>query len=613
MGLLAPVLAAAATPSPFDDFWYQPRYQGPGLQTYVSPDLAMTIPAVYACVGVIAEDIAKVPLSMYEDLGDQGNRPARNHPLQDVLHDQPNDWQTSIEFREMMTAFALLRGKGIAEIKPGPRGPVDQLVPLHPDLIHEERGKGSTGPRFVYRDPMLDGDERVLLYDEVFVVRGRYGRSVLDYARRSFASILAQMELERTFNENGAKHQGVITHPKQLQDPARTAIRAALDQYAVGGPRAGRPLLLEDGMTWHDVSIAPRDAEFLAQRQFGVDEVCRWFRVPPHKIANLDRSTNNNIEKQSTEYVTDTLLAWAERWEQAILRDLVLAKGRFYAKLLLDGLLRGDIASRFTAYAVAIQWGFMTRNEVREREDLNPIDGLDEPLTPTNMGTSGPQPNPNGSQAELPRIDTDAAAMGHLRLLAADAASRIARKEHAALARLAERASGDPRAWREGVVEFFAEHGQFVASVLKVPEDAALAYARRTRDTLLAGDMDLEDWIPDHVEALTALAFEEHSEGMAAPPVPRPTPIHLELHQAPITVSPAPVTIAEGAVHAPITFAEGAIRSDVHAPVTIAEGAVAVSTPDVNVTIPPARPVAREVERDADNRIVRVREVPLDG
>lgn len=496
MGALGRVMAGDVsipfTPSTYDQALTSSKWMA-GID--VTPDVAMTIDAVYACTTVISESIATAPLHMYETLGEDGKRPAPDHPLEEKLHDEPNDYQTAIEFREMMTAFALLRGKGVAEVLPGPSGPVDQVRPLHPDLIVEEVTQ-SGRRRFRYNDPILHR-ERILLPDEVFVVRGRFGRSVLSYARENFALQISMRRYASGLYEHGARFQGVVQHPKTLSDKARQAIRRALDEYRSGGEREGRPLLLEEGMEWQSISLTNRDAEFLATRKFDVATTARWFRVPLHKIQDLDRSTNNNIEHQAIEWVTDGLVPWAERWEQAIRRDLIIDQVRYFAEHNMDGLLRGDIETRYKAYALGRQWGWLSVNDIRRLENKNPIEGGDVYLEPLNM-----------TSAEGERLAYTAPisvqAKGYLRAMVRDQAARAVRKEEASLAKLAQQTGGSGDAYRDGVVAFYREHADFVAKVLRISDEAAAAYAStRCRQTLDGGDPDDEP-----VTQLTNLAIE---------------------------------------------------------------------------------------------------------
>jgi HK97 family phage portal protein len=493
-----------------DPFFH--RHGAGGIVPHVSPDRAMAIPAVYACTTVVSEDIAKVPLQMFQQ-GENSKDIARNHPIYDLLHDQPNDYQTAIEFREMMTAFALNRDVGgVAEIIPGPRGPVDQLIPLHPDLLtRETRRVGQAGAKiiYVYSDPIRG--TRELTSDEVFVLRGRFGRSVLSYARESFALQLAMQRFASQAYTRGPRHTGVISRPKEAPkwtENARSNFREAIDEYMGEGERAGRPMLLEDGMTWASAGITMRDAEFLATMQHGVADVCRFYRVPQHKVQELLRSTNNNIEQQSIDYVTDSLVAWAVRWEQAIRRDLIIAKKTYFAEHNLDGLLRGDSKTRSEAYSLAIMWGWMTRAEVRQRENLNPIAGLEEPLTPGNMivGADGVPRTMPGSSASMP---SSPAVVSHLRLFVRDAASRVVRKETASLTKLAERTGGTGDEWRTGVRALYVEHAEFVSRLLRIPDASAERYCQRRAEHFVEmGPFGLDDFETATVEMLTAGTLE---------------------------------------------------------------------------------------------------------
>ena len=498
MGLLAPALRAQGTSrAAWDDYWYEPRSRASAAGLTVTPESALTFSTVYACTVVVSEDIAKVPLNMFEDVGEEGHRPASRHPLQQKLHDQPNGFQSALEWREMVTAWALLRGRCVNEIRRGPRPLLDdEYVPLHPDLVKERRVRGGQ-PHYVYRDPLLGFSERILEDDQVFVLRGRFGRGVLDFAADSIGLALAQERHTAQLFSRGANFGGAILRDKAWNDEERGNFRTALNEYTVTGQFSGRPLLLEDGMTWQTISLTSQQAELIDARRFSNIAACQWFRVPPHKIFELERATFSNIEKLDVNYVTDSLLAWAERWEQAIWRDLIIVKGRYFAEHNLDGLMRGDITARSAAYALAIQWGWMTRNEVRAKENLNPIAGGDRAERPLNM-------EPIRAAGEL------VAVRGRLRLHASSAASRVLRREIAEVAKLVERTSGDGPAWREALDGLYSRHAETVAAALHITDDAAARYAAGQRDELLArGPAAMETWLIERLPMLTSLAMEQ--------------------------------------------------------------------------------------------------------
>lgn len=490
MQALGRVLASGTSPAPFDDYWFTSR--GTELDgMVVTTETAMTIPAFYAGTTAISEDMAKVAFGVYEDLGPSGNRPAPNHPVHRIIHTRPNEHQTAFELREMLVAFAILRGLGIAEIRPGARGAVGSLVPLHPDLVTEETTNSGTR-RYRYRDPLRGGSDRILLSDEVWVVPGRFRRSIISFAMSQAVLDVGMERSARFLFSRGSRHQGVLTHPKTLSPDARINLKAKLNEYEIGGPRAGRPMLLEEGMTWTSVSLTSQEAEFLESRRFNLSQWARFFRIPAHKLQDLTRSTNNNIEEQGIDYVTDGLLGWTARIEQSA--DMALLADPYFSKLNLAWLMRGNLQARYTAYALGVQWGWVTRNEVRRLEDMNPIDGLDAPLTPLNMTTGGR------------RAGDPQAVTGYLKLLASDAAARVVRRETAAITKLVERGSGP-----DDVAAFYDTHTAHVAQALHIPEHAARAYTDH-QQLLLArgGDTAMSDWLTARVEALTDLAIEYH-------------------------------------------------------------------------------------------------------
>jgi HK97 family phage portal protein len=492
MTALGRVLALNDTVTPFTSDTWNDQYSAyrnriPGWD--IDSDMAMKLAAVYACTVVICETLGTLPLNIYERLADDARRLSGTHPLQELLHDQPNRYQTAVDFREMMTAMAIFRGVAIAEIVPGVRGPVDQLIPLHPDCLRRE--VSASGVRYRYWDPKLKR-ERILLEGDLFRINGRFGKSVLDYARQSFALDLSlQGHASYTF-EHAARPTGALSHPKTLSPAARANIRDELDQYAAGGDKAGKPLLLEEGMTWETIGLSNSDSEFLAMINFGVSQASRWFRVPPHKIYAMERQTNNNISQLAVDYVTDSILPWGIRWEQAIRRDLIIAKGRFFAEHLVDGLLRGDTKTRYAAYAIGRQWGWLSTNDIRRKENMNPVPGGDDDyLVPANI-TGRPTTAIPGTSA-------------YLRTLVKDAAARVVRKETAALEKLA--AKNGERA--DLVNAFYDDHARFVQDVLRIPAGDAKAYAERRALAAITGtddeapEAELVELALDHSKLLT--------------------------------------------------------------------------------------------------------------
>jgi HK97 family phage portal protein len=595
MGDVARMLAGTTT-IPFSPLTYDAAFPTTVGAVTVSPDSSMAIPAVYACTTVISEDVSTVPLEMFERVND-GKRLAAEHELHELLHDQPNAYQTAAEFREMLTAFALLRGRGIAEKIVGQRSRLRELKPLHPDLVRPEITTDGV-LRYRYQDP-IKRRERILLTTDVLVVRGRFGRSVLDYARETFAVQLLLQRHASTMYSRGAKPSSALTAPKTLTDNARRNLRQALDEYASGGKNEGRPLLLEEGMSWQSITLSMKDAEFVAFNQLGVAQVARFFRVSLHKIQELSRSTNNNIEQQALEHATDTIRPWAERWEQCIRRDLIVNQRRFLAEHNLEGLLKGDIETRYASYAQGRQWGWLSTNDIRRRENLNPIEGGDDDyLTPLNMTTKDGETR---FERRTPQ------AIAYLRVMVRDAAGRAVRKEGASLTKLAEKTGSQGEEWRAGVEAFYREHGEFVAKLMRIPDEVAEGYAQgRCLQTLEAG---LE---PDETEAIRALTdlSLQRSDALQLTAGERPQPPTVNVtthnHAAPVTVQPPALSLEPGAVqvdvHSPVSIDEGAVSLSVATPpVVIEKGAV-----DVHVEQPKAAGRRRRVTYDDQNRITEV-------
>lgn len=366
-----------------------------GLQ--VNEKTAMQISAFFAGVRSIAEDIGKLDFDTFSRTGAAGSREEAREivsPLDDAvamaLAVEPNPWQSAQDFRQMLTAHALMRGNGFAKIV-RVRGEFRELIPMHPAHVTISVNKRTMLPEYIWT-PVVDGttvgSER-LKHTDVFHLRGLStdgwrGLSVLEAARQSLAAARGADRYAARFWGGGARPDGVLQHPGRLNRQVQKRLKEQIEEDT-GGENARGTLVLEEGMTWQQVGISNDDAQFLQSRQFTVIEVARWLRMPPHKLFALERSTFNNIEHQSIEYVGDTLHAWAVRWQLEARRKLFGVRSDRFAEIRLDSLLRGDTATRFDAYNKAIMGGWMTRNEARRRENLNPEDGLDEFLVPANV------------------------------------------------------------------------------------------------------------------------------------------------------------------------------------------------------------------------------------
>jgi len=522
--------------NPFDDRYYE-RLEpgGPALAgVLVTPDAALRVSTVWGCVRLISESMATLPLFVYQKRGDGGRDRADNHPLAYLLRHAPNDWQTAFEFVEQMTMHVLLRGNAYAEIRPGARGLVDQLVPLHPDVVTVEK-LASGRLRYQVADQGPGQQPRTLLDGEVFHLRGLSldgvsGVSVITYARESIGLALATERHGATFFSQNATPPLVIEHPGRMGDKALQNLKQSwLDTYA-GWQNAHKPGILEEGAKAHILGLTNEDAQFLQTREFQVVDIARWFRVPLHMIQETSKSTSwgTGIEQLSLAFVQFTLLPWVRRWEQAISRDLILASERYYAAFNVNALARGDQKSRYEAYQIGLQNSILCPDDVRAFEDMNPLpDGqgqtfwmpanimpvervLQEPAEPAGE-TNAPE-KPDGSQNGNDEAESfqNGNAAEHYRLLLQEAAARILRKEQAALARAARRATNDGE-WRAAVAEFYADHEQFVSQVLRIAAQTATQYAGHR--ALLAYDegpaWPEQDAFSDDVGLLVQLALAD--------------------------------------------------------------------------------------------------------
>jgi HK97 family phage portal protein len=391
MGWLARLgTVAAARPSDDDDYWYTERGSMTLAGVPMSPEGAVRIAAVYRAVMVVANAFASLPCHIYRQTGNR-KEIASDHPIYDLLHAQPNAWQTAFEWRRMGASHILLRGNFYNRIIPGKRGFCDQLVPMRPDRVRVEQL--DTG-RLLYHWTPQRGPTKTLTQDEVFHIRGWsedgvVGLGVVDLARETLGNATAAAHMAGRFWRNNAMPGAILEYPGKLNDEAKKNIAAGFSKRTAG-ENAGKTVVLDEGLKYHGVTLSLEAMQFLESRAFEVTEIARWFGVPPHKIADLSRATFSNIEHQAMEFVQDAIVPMAVAWEQAIFRDLILDP-RCFAKHSLEGLLRGDSKSRAQFYKDMVLTGIFNRNEARELEDRNPVPELEKFLEPQNMAPAGTQ------------------------------------------------------------------------------------------------------------------------------------------------------------------------------------------------------------------------------
>ena len=349
----------------------------------VNERTAMQTTAVYACVRILAEAVASLPLHVYEYQDDGGKKLVHDHPLYYLLHDEPNPEMTSFVFRETLMSHLLIWGNAYAQIIRDGAGRVLGLYPLLPDKMdvqRDDRGNiyyvysrnSDENPMFKeYGDIRLKAEE--VLHIPGLGFDGLIGYSPIAMAKNAVGMTLACEEYGASFFANGANPGGVLEHPGVLKDPSK--VRESWNSVYRGVNNAHKIAVLEEGMKYQQIGIPPEEAQFLETRKFQINEIARLYRIPPHMVGDLDKSSFSNIEQQSLEFVKYTLDPWVIRWEQSLQRSLLLPgeKGKYFIKLNVDGLLRGDYQSRMNGYAVGRQNGWFSANDIREMENMNPI------------------------------------------------------------------------------------------------------------------------------------------------------------------------------------------------------------------------------------------------
>lgn len=434
----------------------------------VTPETAMTLTAVFGCIRILSETIAALPINLLRRRSGRVEH-ATQLPLYNKVKHQPNRWQTSFEWREMMIGHAALRGNAYSEIISVPAGPVNELIPLHPDRVRPFRAPDGT---IAYEYSPPDGDRRVILAHEMHHLRGLssdgiVGLDVFDLLRETFGLTMATEQHGAAFFGNGANPGGVLEHPGKLGEEASSRLVKSWNARHQGAASASKLAVLEEGMQYRAIGVEPEKAQFLETRKFQVTDIARAFRIPPHMLADLDRATFSNIEHQSLEFVMHTLTPWLVRWEQALSRDLLTRERRrdHFFKFSVDGLLRGDIKSRYEAYRTGREWGWLSVNDVRTKEDMNPVEGGDQYLVPLNMTTPdnlGREPMQQAS------------------------AERIARKEHRAVSRAVKRPETFP-AWLDG---FCTDHARWASEVLGVDASSVVDALRSSWQDMPADEVE---------------------------------------------------------------------------------------------------------------------------
>lgn len=545
-GALALRADVSGSPAAWDDYWYNPIGMASSSGMRITEGSAKRIATVLACVGVIGRNLGMMPCKIYTEAPDGSKKLVSNHPVYDVLYVRPNSQQTAFEFKQQMQGHLELRGNAYAEIIPGKRGPVDQLIPMHPDRVSVERMKPSGRLRYVYNDP-LTNNTRNLVQEEVFHLRnfsdnGAVGQSTIAMAADVFGVAMAQQDYSARFLKNDARPPFVFENTAFKTKESRQEF---VDSWQEGqtGEHRGRAGILPPGVTVKELGVKPSDQQLLEARKFSRIEICSIFGVPPHLIGETEKTaTYASVEQFNIMYAVHCILPRIVLWEQAIQRDL-LTSDKYFAKFSMAALLRGDTASRIAAYHLAIGDGWMCQDEVRALEDMNPIPGgigrrfwrsaqwlpLDQtanatisastPVGTAETSTDDPNAGSTGSEEDSGSDPTAKAkqknVQGQLQILAASVADRCTRKEVAALRRVIERNQGDYE-----VEEFYSAHLGFVAQVFNLDAEQCLPMkqiyfdrASEICNILARGDRGAAYEFIDHLAATESLKLAALATG----------------------------------------------------------------------------------------------------
>jgi HK97 family phage portal protein len=462
--------AGTSAAGPTDDFWFEGV---PARGVRGGGGSAWRQVVVYACTRVLGETVGHLPLALYRRLKAGGKERVTNHPTARMVSLQPNPLQTGFEWREQQQARVALRGNTYSRIEFDGAGRPIRLWPMHPDKVQVEWIPQLR--RLVFVHTREDGSTERLGQDEVLhipglMMEGYLGLNPIEAHRQTLALAAAARQFgERVYTSDGALG-GWIEHPNNFKDKeARNQYRNAWREQV----RSGGVPILEYGLKYHEVGMKMTDAQFIETRKYSAIEICQMFRMPPHKVQILDQAKWANIEQQSIDFVTDTMLPWLKRWEQRLNSTLLLESEQedLFFEFNVDALLRGDSAARAAFYEKMLKNRVIVPNEARERENLNPVDWGNEPLPMPNQSV------PAGEPEDADRERSSALERG--------AAQAVVQKELHEVRAIAQKVTVGEFA--AAVEAFYRDDlAPFAARVLAVSPAKAQAYARASCDAVLA-------------------------------------------------------------------------------------------------------------------------------
>ena len=372
---------------------------------YVDVQRASGLATAGACVSLISQTLASVPLNLYRRTGNGGRDKATGHPLHLALHDMPNPTMTAFEAREMMIVSLLTTGNAYAALEWNGRGEVSKMTPLDSGSVAVERLESG---RLRYRVTNPAGGIRIYLQDEILHLRYRIGRdgvmgiSPIQLARETFALALSQQDTATGLASKGNRPAGALVFPEKIGQAGKEGALAKLQAKVEADTITSNVLVLDGGVDWKSFSMTAKDAEFLESRKLTNLDICRIWGVPPTVVGILDHGTYSNVEMESRALVVRCLAPMARRIEQAMNAALLAAGSRktLFIEHDLAGLLRGDMKARYEGYRIGREWGWLSPNEIRSWENLPGIPDGDEYLSPLNMTTVGEREAPGAGESD---------------------------------------------------------------------------------------------------------------------------------------------------------------------------------------------------------------------
>jgi HK97 family phage portal protein len=475
-----------ATTAAVPEQWFV-NYFGGGVPTkagvVINNDNALQISTYFACVRNISEDVAKLPLITYKPLTPQGRERVYDHPVYEIMHDAANSEMTAMTFRETLTAHAINWGNGYAYIERDRLGNVIALWPLRPDRVRPYRDDATK--RIYYEVQDDKGNKTNFIAFDILHIHGLgfdglIGYNIGRYSRECVGGLVAAQEHAAYYFKNGSNATGILEMPQAMSEKSKKNLSDSFNKEYGGAQNTGKTIILEEGAKFNKTSIPPEESQLLETRQFSVPEICRWFRMPPNKVADSTRAQGwSTLEQTNTDYVTDTLMPWFVRWEQECGRKLFTKADKeegLFVKHLADGLLRGDIQNRYAAYATGRQWGWLSVDDIRDKEEMNPLPDEKgqiylEPLnmkeagteTPSNLPPKLPQ-NPQQDQQRNQQQDEALSAMKES--VADDISIRISNAEISEIEKHIEKSS-DAVGFQKWLNEFYVKHEKYCALCLE--------------------------------------------------------------------------------------------------------------------------------------------------